>query len=156
MQYVDDSDDEGSGLSDGGPAPSLPKTSRRKSPHGEPTEERVLQIVAFIHTCAHVYMDTIQKHHKNIPNKIPIHTNTHACTHMHARTHTHACTDAHTRTHTHTVVMAEKWLRQETEAIKKHLKVITIYMYSPFLYGHAHQSDKACDWSACWSHDYIT
>ena len=41
-----------------------------------------------------------------------------------------------------TDITAKKWLQQDQDTLKKQMEVITIYMYSPFLYGHAHQSDK--------------
>lgn len=42
--------------------------------------------------------------------------------------------------------MAQRWLEQDRTAIDRHLTVITVYLFSPFLYGHAHQEDTWLKW----------
>ena len=48
-----------------------------------------------------------------------------------------------THTYTHTPdIIAKRWLEQDRDSINRHLDIIAVYMFSPFFYGHAHQTDK--------------
>ena len=43
-------------------------------------------------------------------------------------------------------VVAKKWLELDRSEIEKQLLVISVHLFSPFLFGHAHQSDRWLRW----------
>ena len=42
--------------------------------------------------------------------------------------------------------VAKKWLELDHSDIEKQLLVISVHLFSPFLFGHAHQSDRWLKW----------
>ena len=45
-----------------------------------------------------------------------------------------------------TDAVARKWLELDHSEIEKQLLVVSVHLFSPFLFGHAHQSDRWLRW----------